>query len=63
MIRYFLLINNIDKINLCVTGMEIYSHYLTLYIGQEHFNVLKSVFCIENSAVDQVMKLNKSMMS
>ena len=42
---------------------EVHLHYFAPYIGQKYFNILKSVLCIENSAVSQVIILNKSVIS
>lgn len=61
--RYFLSIGNIDKIDLCVASIEVHFHHLALYIGQKYFNILKSVLRIEKSAIGQVITLNKSVMS
>ena len=55
MIRYFLLISNIDNINLYIAGIETYLHYLALYISQKYFSILKSAFYIKKSVVGQVI--------
>ena len=44
--RYFLLIGNIDKINLYVAGIKVYLCCLSCHIGQKHFNVLESALYI-----------------
>ena len=63
MIRYSLSTGNIDVIDLCVVNIEMYFHHLVPHIGQEHFNALKSVLCMEKSAVDQVITLSKSVIT
>ena len=61
--RCFLLTDNIDKIALCMAGIEVHFYHLVPHIGLEHFNALKSVLCIEKSAIGQVITLNISVMS
>ena len=63
MIRYFLPTNNIDKIDLCVAGIEVHFHYLAPHIDQKHFNAWKSILYVEKSAVGQVITLNKSVIN
>lgn len=63
MMRYFLLTGSKDRINLFVVGIKIYLHHLTLHIGQEHFNTLKNSLYMESLVVDQVITLNKSVMT
>lgn len=53
--------NSIDKIDLCVTGIEIY--FSTIVFHLSHFNTLKSVLYIEKLANDQQIILNNSVMS
>lgn len=60
--RYFLLTGNIDRIDLCMTSIEIYLYDIIPYIGRKYFNVLKSTLCIEKLFVSQVIILNKNMM-
>lgn len=40
LIKYFLLTNGINKINICVIGIEIYFYILIFHLN--HFNKLKS---------------------
>lgn len=48
--RYFLLINNIDKIDLYMIDIKKHIYlYLILYFG--YFNILKSVLYIEKLAI------------
>lgn len=61
--RYFLLIINIDKIDVYILGIMIHFIYskvfltyiiyfhLTFHSGQKYFNILKNVFYIKNLAV------------
>ena len=62
-IRCFLPTNNINKIDLCITGIKIYFYYFAPYICQKHFNILKSVLCVEMSTIGQIIILNKSVIS
>ena len=61
--RCFLPANNINKIDLCVAGIEIHLHHLVAHISQKDFNALKNVLYIERSAVSQVLIFNKSVMN
>ena len=72
MISCFLPIANIDKINLCVVGIEehlihprIYLSYFIhlyfiVYLGQKHFNISKSVLYIKKLAVGLLIIPNRS---
>lgn len=61
MIRYFLSINNIDKINLCKTSINIYFYYyLIININHKYFNILKSILYIKNLAISIVTIFIKS---
>lgn len=57
--RFFLPIGNINKIELYMVDIKvhIYSH-LVFYFG--NFNILKSVLCIKQLAIGQLIILNKS---
>lgn len=61
--RCFLLTGRIDGIDLCVAGMEIHFHHLTLHISQKYFNILKNTLYVEKSVVDQVIIFNKSLIT
>ncbi len=57
--RCFLLISNIDKIDLYMAGIKEHIYlYLFLYFG--YFNALKSVLYIDKSAISQQIIFNKS---
>lgn len=60
MIKYFLLISNINKIDLYVAGIKIYFYYFAFHISQKHFNILKSILCIKNLIINQIIIFNKS---
>ena len=74
-IKYFLLIVNIKKIDLCVISIEKYFlrpkvHfkylvylYLVLYLGQKHFNILKGVLYAKKLAIDLLIITNWSIMT
>lgn len=49
--RYFLLIDNINGIDLYVAGLEVYLLIPVFYIS--YFNILKSVLYIEKSTASQ----------
>lgn len=63
MIRCFLPTSKIDKIDLCVNGIEIHLHYLVSHISQEFFDVLTNTLYVEKSVVSQVITFNKSVMT
>lgn len=63
MLRYSLPTDSIDGISLYVGGIEVHLYYLVPHIGKEHFNVLRSVLCMEKSVVGQIIIFIKSMMS
>lgn len=51
-IRYFLLIANINKMTLFTASIKMhFFYYLAFFIGQKYFNILKSVLYIKNLAV------------
>lgn len=62
-IKYFLLITNINEINLYVIGIKMYLIYpkvnltyliylyLIFYLGQKYSNSLKNIIYIENSTI------------
>lgn len=75
MIRWFLAITNINKINLCVIGIEkhfirseiylinlIYLHFI-FNLSKRHFNIPGNVFYIKKLAISLFITLNKSMMT
>lgn len=58
-IRNFLLISNINKINLCIIGIKIHIYpYVIFHLS--NFNILKSVLYTEQLAISQLIILNKS---
>lgn len=62
MIRYFLLIDIIIKIDWCIVGIEVYFHpNLVLYLG--YFNSLENTLYKEKLVISQIITLNKSMMT
>lgn len=62
MMWWFLLIDNIDQMHLCVISIEIYIHlYLAFYLNQEYIDILKIVLFIENLAISQLITFNNSM--
>lgn len=54
---------SINRIDLCVTVIEIRLYYLVFHISHKHFNVLKSDFYVKNLVVGQVSTLNKNEMT
>lgn len=59
LMRYFLSISSIDKMDLCIVGIKMNFHlYLIFYLG--HFNILKSVLCTEQLAFGQQIRFNKN---
>lgn len=62
MIRYFLLPDSINGIDLCVADIEVPFHpHLISHLG--HFIVLKSDLYMEKSVIGQVITLNRSVMT
>lgn len=73
--RGFLLITNIDKIDIHIIGINKYFIYFGIYLiyliypyfvfyfGQKYFNILKDVLCIKKLALDLPIMLNKSVMT
>lgn len=55
MMRCFLSIANINKIGLCMMGLEIHFHYLIYHIGLEYFNISRIILYIEKSVIGQVI--------
>lgn len=61
MIKHFLSIANIDKIDLYMAGIEVQIyHYLVSHISKRHLNVLRNILYIQKSAIGQLVILNKS---
>lgn len=62
MMRCFLLINNINRIDLYVAGIEVNPQSsLVLYLSLS--NILKSVLCMKKIVVDQQIILSKNMIN
>lgn len=60
LIRCFSSINNINKMDLYI-GIKVHFYFhLVFYLDQKYLNVLKNVLFAENWAVNQRIKLNKS---
>lgn len=60
--RYFLLIGNIDGIDLCMAGIEVHPYFYPVsYFGQ--FNILKTVLYMEKSDVGQQTIFSKNVKS
>lgn len=52
MMRCSLPTANINKINLCVTNIELYFYYYVVtYIGQKYLNTLRDVLGIKKLAI------------
>lgn len=50
--RYSLPVTSIDKIKLYMANIKVnFHHYLVSYIGQKHFNILKSILLVKKSTV------------
>lgn len=72
-IKYFLLIVNINGIDLYIVNIKVYfiyakiylkyfiHFYLVFYLSQKHFNASKNVFYIEKLSVGQLITFNKKM--
>ena len=62
MMRSSLPTGSIHGMDLFVTGIEVHlDPHIVLYFG--HFNALKSVLCLEKSAVGQQITLSRSVMT
>lgn len=59
LMRYFLLIDGIYEIDLCVVGIEIHFHHLFFYLN--YSNILRNVLYAEKFDVSQLITLNKNM--
>lgn len=74
-IKYFLLIANINKIDLCVIGIKnhficlgiyliyLIHYYLVFSFGQKHFNIPKRILYMKKLTLDLLIILNKIVMT
>lgn len=64
MMRYFSPTNSIDERDLYVADIEVkFLHYLVSYISQKYFNMLRSIFYMENLPISQRITFNKYVMT
>ena len=73
--KYFSLIANIDKMDLCKVGIQVYytrpkiyfTHlihpYFVFYLSQGYSNILKNVLYVKKLAVDQLITSNRSVIT